>query len=287
MKRRGFTLVELLAVIVILAIILTIAVPSVVRIKNKIKADAWERQKDLILDAAKKHITMNGIMPAEGETYTIILANLIEADLVSASIKSPITNELLDSNMEIVILKNEGNYKFTYESLIEESMRKAIIYNEGKYGKYGELVQTPLNDNFVLFYAWIFNLKDPSYFVSLSENEEYLSIVFENENDLKGTMYETEIAIDIEKYNTVHLEYSINNQPRQVISDSLYSPLTDMPKIYVVSFLYGNESTGKLVANLEASPDPVDGRGALLRLEDAELKGMFPLEFRIHKIWLE
>ncbi len=51
--KRAFTLVELLAVIVILAIILAIAIPGVSSIIENTKNAAFERQKELIIGAAK------------------------------------------------------------------------------------------------------------------------------------------------------------------------------------------------------------------------------------------
>ena len=55
-KRKGFTLVELLAVIVILAIVLIIAVPGVLSSINKTKNNAYESQLKIIKEAAKNYI---------------------------------------------------------------------------------------------------------------------------------------------------------------------------------------------------------------------------------------
>lgn len=52
-NRKGFTLVELLGVIVILAVIMTIAVPSTIGISNKLKTDMYCKKIDLIENAAK------------------------------------------------------------------------------------------------------------------------------------------------------------------------------------------------------------------------------------------
>ncbi|MFA5696175.1 MAG: prepilin-type N-terminal cleavage/methylation domain-containing protein, partial [Bacilli bacterium] len=49
MNKKGFTLVELLAVIVILAIILAIAVPSITGILNSAKRSAFEADVKLII----------------------------------------------------------------------------------------------------------------------------------------------------------------------------------------------------------------------------------------------
>lgn len=53
-KRNGFTLVELLAVIVILAIILVIAVPQIMNTINSARLGAFRSTAKLILTAAEK-----------------------------------------------------------------------------------------------------------------------------------------------------------------------------------------------------------------------------------------
>lgn len=52
-KEKGFTLVELLAVIVILGIIVAIAIPAVGNIIDKAETDADAAEVKLILDAAR------------------------------------------------------------------------------------------------------------------------------------------------------------------------------------------------------------------------------------------
>ena len=53
-NKRGFTLVELLAVIVILGVLLMIAVPAVQNVIKKTKNNATQKQAELFIDAAKK-----------------------------------------------------------------------------------------------------------------------------------------------------------------------------------------------------------------------------------------
>lgn len=52
-SEKGFTLVELLAVIVILGIILAIAIPAIGSIINKAEGDVEENQQELVIDAAR------------------------------------------------------------------------------------------------------------------------------------------------------------------------------------------------------------------------------------------
>ena len=59
MKRKGFTLVELLAVIVILAVILTIAVPAVKKTVDSAKKKSAENDALMIKNIAEKYYTSN------------------------------------------------------------------------------------------------------------------------------------------------------------------------------------------------------------------------------------
>jgi prepilin-type N-terminal cleavage/methylation domain-containing protein len=52
-KKKGFTLVELLAVIVILAVLVLLAVPSVLKMMNGAKENAFEIEAENIIDGAK------------------------------------------------------------------------------------------------------------------------------------------------------------------------------------------------------------------------------------------
>ena len=66
-NEKGLTLIELLAVIVILGIIAAIAIPSIGSIIQKSKEDAVKADAITVLNAAKNYVAANGI-PASGDT---------------------------------------------------------------------------------------------------------------------------------------------------------------------------------------------------------------------------
>lgn len=59
MNRKGFTLVELMAVIAILGIILLIAVPSYLGVSKKIKEDMWDNKMKMIETAVEMWVQDN------------------------------------------------------------------------------------------------------------------------------------------------------------------------------------------------------------------------------------
>ena len=130
MGKKAFTLIELLAVIVVLGIILAIAIPSVALIIERSKEKSWENQQKLILQAAEKYIAMNpDKSPREGETIKITLENLIDVNLIEENIRNPKTNEIINPATEIVQVTNEGNGKFSYIFIeIDENLPKAKVY---------------------------------------------------------------------------------------------------------------------------------------------------------------
>ena len=62
MKKKGFTLVELLAVIVILAIILIIAMPKISEVIKKTKLSSLESTAKMIINSAEKKYTENQVL---------------------------------------------------------------------------------------------------------------------------------------------------------------------------------------------------------------------------------
>lgn len=71
-KEDGFTLVELLAVIVILGIILAIAIPAIGNVIENSRSQADEQEILLITDAARLYIVGEGQTVPEGETGLVI-----------------------------------------------------------------------------------------------------------------------------------------------------------------------------------------------------------------------
>ena len=64
-KKKGFTLVEILAVIVILAVILVIAVPRITDVIKKARLSSLESTSKLIVNQAEKKYTENYVNEEE------------------------------------------------------------------------------------------------------------------------------------------------------------------------------------------------------------------------------
>ncbi len=105
MKKSGFTIVELLASITILAIIITLGTISINTVSDRIKASNYESKKSLIELKAAEYASDTGFL------FTNV-GNLVKTGYLSADDKydniiNPITNEPL--NCFIVQIHNENN----------------------------------------------------------------------------------------------------------------------------------------------------------------------------------
>jgi prepilin-type N-terminal cleavage/methylation domain-containing protein len=83
-KEGGFTLVELLGVIVILGIIIAISVPMIGNVIAKAQTDADTNEKALVLDAAEMYFLQSE--GSEVTTATLVDEGYLEADYDGAAI---------------------------------------------------------------------------------------------------------------------------------------------------------------------------------------------------------
>lgn len=129
--KKGFTLVELLAVIVILALLATIAVPSAISISHKIKTDMYCDKVDMILSDAQRwgndHMSQlketnptgnNPVCYKEITVKDLVEQGIIkkENDEVGNYIVNPVSNASMDHQKIGIYKKNKRAYAFYMET---------------------------------------------------------------------------------------------------------------------------------------------------------------------------
>ncbi|WP_096224781.1 type II secretion system protein [Geobacillus sp. FJAT-46040] len=120
-NERGLTLIELLAVIVILGIVAAIAIPSIGGIINKSKNDAKIAEGIQIINAAKMYMTANSFTPDSANSS---IQTLDETDL----------NDYLDSvdDSQYKVEVRQGNSgKYTYYLKEHDSVGLVDTNNDG------------------------------------------------------------------------------------------------------------------------------------------------------------
>ena len=114
MKKNGFTLMELLGVIVILGLICLVAFPPILDTVRKNKNNISEATYQIIYSAASIYINNHesdfGLV--EDNEYCIKIQTLIDEDNLSGDLKDPDTNLKFDSNKYVKVLVK--NNKYTY-----------------------------------------------------------------------------------------------------------------------------------------------------------------------------
>ncbi len=117
MKSKGFTLVELLAVIVILGLVAVIAVPNVASILNNSKNSLNNNQKEIIESAARQwgieHVALEGNNPSK--SYVDIKTLQDDGFLEDKSIKNLIDNEDVSLSTKICITYANNQFVYTYK----------------------------------------------------------------------------------------------------------------------------------------------------------------------------
>ena len=157
-NKKGFTLVELLAVIVILGVLLMIAVPAVQNVIKKTKNNATQKQAELFIDAAKKMAII------DEATSDMVIYKLRDLD------SSVDTNRFTGM---VVALKENGSYKY-YIYLNDSVNKKTIGNNDNNIFKFAseDKINEKVTDGGNVFseQTQIIQVKDKKYSYSNTNN---------------------------------------------------------------------------------------------------------------------
>ena len=116
MKKNGFTLIEIIAVVVILGLILLIIVPNVNDILKRSKTTLNERQKELIISAARNWGMENLTSTSETMLEKITIKTLQDNGfLEDKEVKNLLDKSDLSSDTVICIQYKNSQYIYTYE----------------------------------------------------------------------------------------------------------------------------------------------------------------------------
>ena len=112
MKNKGFTLAELVGVLVILAALILMAIPTVTKNIKEATENAYNEQLESIKLSLQLWLNDNP-KPNNGESITITLSQLKYAGLVEMDMINPKTEKLFPNDMELVITNNKGIIEYT------------------------------------------------------------------------------------------------------------------------------------------------------------------------------
>ena len=125
MKKNGFTLVELLSIVVILGIIVVVALPQISGSIGSKKEKQYNKIVKIVENAGKVYLTENGTMDS------VSIDKLIKSDYLTSGLKNPINNTPLTGCVKKITSDGVTKYKYEEEGCptnIKEYIEK--LYND-------------------------------------------------------------------------------------------------------------------------------------------------------------
>ena len=137
MKRKGFTLIELIAVIVILAIITLVAIPVITGIVNKSKKGAAEASALNYIDAVEKYVMLHDLdatkYPYDLKNNTFNVSSNTEVSLLDIIIPKAKAENTIPALNSFIIVKGDKPKNGT----ITTNEKGRVIEADLVFGKFG------------------------------------------------------------------------------------------------------------------------------------------------------
>ena len=117
---KGFTLVELLAILAILGAIVLVSVPSIVSTNKKSQETNYEQYTNTIENAAEIYVEVHPdryetLKTVPGTTVTINTEDLVASGVVQGTLTNPKTDvQLINEASSVTVQNKEGTLVYTY-----------------------------------------------------------------------------------------------------------------------------------------------------------------------------
>ena len=117
MNKKGFTLVELIGVIALLAAMALIAVPIINKTIERSKEKSYRAQIDAVIQASKRYVTEIG--PKNDSTFTITFNDLITNKLIEKETKVKQANgTVVSDKIEVQVSYETSSKSYIYTCYI-------------------------------------------------------------------------------------------------------------------------------------------------------------------------
>ena len=115
--KKGFTIAEMIGVVIILCVIAVIAFPPILNLIKNTEKDLDDANKELVITAATQYVTMhnNDFAKKVNSKYYIYMDELLKEQLLSNNI---IENSSLENN-SCVKVSVDSNLNYAYDIQIE------------------------------------------------------------------------------------------------------------------------------------------------------------------------
>ncbi len=113
--KKGFTLVEVMGVLLVLSIMFLIGTSSVTKIIKENKQKLYNEQVNSFIESAETWALGNASsLPEVGSSIKLTLKTLIDENFIKKGIKNPVTNEPFSNDEYICIFNINGNYVYKF-----------------------------------------------------------------------------------------------------------------------------------------------------------------------------
>ncbi len=257
--KKGFTLVELIAVIVLLSLIALFTFPSVNKTIKDRKEALYNVQIDNIKASAVSYIDKNGLLK-DNDKVIVTLCQLKQNGFTDEKIKNPINNKYIPDDSKVIVTKDERIFIYGTDGNTTCTVNDTTLFEYVEVGsEYKETIDVSLYTVTIYSGDTVVNKIDTSklgsYFIEyVSSNKKINKYVYIVDTTSPNIFYKDKVngsneigksAITIEANQGVFIPYNIivSDNSGEVIEPTISSNVNlRIPGSYYVTYKASDSS---------------------------------------------